>query len=393
MLTSAPVGLDRGSRSYDRAHSPSYGSMPRGGPPPIGGTGPGGMGGDIRGGPPPADHRGQGSDYQRGPPGGDYRSGPPPTDYRSGPPTDFRGALPGDFRGGAAPNDVRGAPFDQRGLPPGDYRGGPPPSDPRGPPSNMHGGPSGVQGPGMGGPGLGASGPGGPGAGGMRGDSRDFDARGGPPPNMQSFPGPGGPPGPAGMRGEPPRDPRDFDPRNGPAAGRQGAGSAPQQANTGSGSNVEEVLAKLLQQVNSSGGVSALSSEATRAQVLAALNQNPQLVQALVQKMPSGQAQQQQQQQQQVEILESQLTTRFTEENGMGPTLTAASARCASPPRALYTQASFCFFVPRSHTHTHAHANIHTHTRRCSSSSHSSSSNSRYITGYLCVLPCACGSV
>ena len=110
----------------------------------------------------------------------------------------------------------------------------------------------------------------------------------------------GGPPG--GM-GPGPVDPRSFDPRGprsnmsgpggpgpgGPGGGPRddGRGGPPQQQ--GIPANVNDVLANLIQQVQNSGGISALSNEATRSQVLAALNQNPQLVQALVQKMPPAQ--------------------------------------------------------------------------------------------------------
>ena len=52
---------------------------------------------------------------------------------------------------------------------------------------------------------------------------------------------------------------------------------------------VNDMLQSLIQQVQNSGGISALSNESTRAQVLQALQSNPQLVQALVQKMQSGQ--------------------------------------------------------------------------------------------------------
>ena len=260
------------------------------------------LGGDMRG-LAPSDPRAQYSsyDYNRGlqPPQADFRGGPPLTDYRGGPPPDFRGPPPGDFRGGP-PNDFRGPPIssstsDYRGGAPGDYRGGAPLSDPRGPPVNTHVGHVGGHVPGIGGPGIGGPGTGAPIVGGMRGDprvSRDFDPRA---PHPQNPPMPGAP-GIAGPLGPVPRDPRELDPRNTSLPNRL-AGGPPMQQGNPSG-NIEGLLANLIQQVQSSGGLQALSNEATRSQVLAALNQNPQLVQALVQKMPQGQQQQQQQQQQ-----------------------------------------------------------------------------------------------
>ena len=245
LLTSGPLsGPDRG-RGYD----------PRG--PPMGDR-------------PPVDRPPFNFDHRSGPPA-DFRGGaPPPADYRAGPPADFRAGPLADFRG--PPNDYRS------GMPSsmGDYRG---PSDPRGPAPNMPGAPPSSFGHGTGGP----------------GDGRDFDPRG-LPPNIQGNPGPGGPGGPngpngPGMRGDPrdPRDPREFDLRGGPPA-RQGGGGAPSnQANPGG--NTQDMLSNLLQHVQNNGGIQALANESTRAQVLAALSQNPQLVQALVQKMPPGQQQ------------------------------------------------------------------------------------------------------
>jgi hypothetical protein len=94
------------------------------------------------------------------------------------------------------------------------------------------------------------------------------------------------------MRGEP-RDPRDFDLRGGPPPNRLGGGPPVQQGNLGG--NVQDALANLLQQVQSQGGPAALANESMRTQVLEALKHNPQLVQSLVQKMPpSSQLPQQQ---------------------------------------------------------------------------------------------------
>ena len=96
------------------------------------------------------------------------------------------------------------------------------------------------------------------------------------------------------MRGEP-RDPRDFDPRGGPPPNRQGGGPPAQQGNAGG--NVQDALANLLQQVQNQGGPSALQNESMKTQVLEALRHNPQLVQSLVQKMPPSSQHPPQQQQ------------------------------------------------------------------------------------------------
>ena len=91
------------------------------------------------------------------------------------------------------------------------------------------------------------------------------------------------------MRGEP-RDPRDFDPRGGPPPNKQGGGPAAQMGNAGG--SVQDALANLLQQVTSQGGPSALQNESMKTQVLEALRHNPQLVQSLVQKLPQPSQQQ-----------------------------------------------------------------------------------------------------